>query len=266
MAVFTNVQENKFWLQLLGDLAEYMLREIPSTSEEVIGQLRGFISRFDALTSRAFQNLNAEEIARLNQDSLSETKNFRAFLLELLKMQLKENYYTGILPIVMNHFISYADLYIYLLDGFLQDKQHEIDGLGLVLYWYPVFFIFAQTIANSVSVFSEEYKQKGDAFSERFRNQYISAIYTKTTVNQGIAEFPLKDQFLGESYDYMSSFATFMVDIIFLIKENKMSSTLSLGLLDHFYRSVCYFTTQLAVLINKPKPACDPFAKRLEII
>ncbi len=266
MAVFTNVQENRFWLQLLGDLAEYMLREIPSASEEIIGKLKGYLSRFDALTNRAFQDLSDREIVLLNQDSLSETKNFRGFLLELFKMQLQNNYYTGILPMVMNHFISYADFYIYLLDGFINDRQHEIDGLDLVLYWYPAFFIFAQTIANSVSAFAEEYKQKGDAFSEKFRNQYISAIYTKKTVNQGIAEFPLKDQFLKESYDYMSSFATFMVDIIFLIKENKLSSTLSLGLLDHFYRSVCYFTTQLAVLINEQKPACDPFAKRLEII
>ena len=266
MAVFTNEQENKFWLQLLGDLAEYMLREIPSTSEDVIGQLKGYSSRFDALTSRAFQNLDAGEIVRLNQDSLTETKNFRAFLLELFKMQLKENYYTGILPIVLNHFISYADFYIYLLDGFLQDRQQEMNGLDLVLFWYPAFFIFAQNIANSVSVFSEEYKLKGEAFSVRFRNQYINAVYTKTTVNQGITEFPQKDQFLEESYNYMSLFATYMVDIILLIKENKLSSTLSLGLLDHFYRSVCYFTTQLAVLINKSKPACDPFAKRFEMI
>jgi hypothetical protein len=167
---------------------------------------------------------------------------------------------------VLTHFISYADLYLYLLGEYLQGRQPQMNALDLVLYWYPAFFIFAQTIENSVSVFSEETRQNGEAFSNRFRNQFINAIYTKTIVDQGIAEFPLKDQFLEASYDYMSLFATYMVDIIFLIKENKMSSTLSLGLLDHFYRSVCYFTTQLAILINKPKPACDPFAKRLEII
>jgi hypothetical protein len=231
-----------------------------------VEQLPVFLKSFDALTDRAFQDLKPGEITLLNQDSFAETKKFRDFVQELLKKQLKNNYYTGILPMVLTHFISYADLYLFLLSEYMHGGQPQMNALDLVLYWYPVFFIFAQNIENSISVFSEESKQKGEAFSNRFRNQFINAIYTKTIVDQGIAEFPLKDQFLEESYNYMSSFATYMVDIIFLIKENKMSSTLSLGLLDHFYRSVCYFTTQLAILINKPKPACDPFAKSLELI
>jgi hypothetical protein len=262
-AVFTNIQENRFWLQILGDYARILYQGSSPAETAYITQISRFIVLFDELSDRSRQNLTDEQLTHLNRDSLQATNDFRQFLFNTLRRQMAENYYTGLLPIILSRFLSCADLYEYILEQFLNKREPKLSGLYIISFWMPIIIVYSTMIGNSVGIFFYEFRQKAGQFSARFTNNFIKALEMSNIINLGIPNFPLSEQFMLDVYNDMSSYAEFIVDMIHLVQANRTPSVLSLEYLDHIYRLLCYFETQLSVLLNKPKPACDPTALRL---
>lgn len=260
---YSIAEENRFWLQIIGDNARTMLHAFSPDEKEETNHTRAFITRFDDLLARARQNLTPEQISQLNRDAMQATGDIRKFILKILRSQLVEGFQILILPIYLSHMVSAAELYLYILGALMKNRQPQLDFLYLATFWLPLFAAQAARIANSVGVYMRPFIQQANDFSINFRTQFLRAIEYQGFTRIGVPDYPVLIQFRNDVEGQMLAFAEFIVDLIQVIQARGLPGTLTLLQMDLLYRQVCYFATKLSYFSKKPRPACDPASLRL---
>ncbi|MEI6102229.1 MAG: DUF2935 domain-containing protein, partial [Eubacteriales bacterium] len=102
----TNQEENRFWLQILGDKASIIAYHLTPEYIIDITKSKQFSTRFYELARQARETLTEEQMDKLNQDALHAAQEFKPFVLEILRRQLFEKFYTGLLPPEVNNIIN----------------------------------------------------------------------------------------------------------------------------------------------------------------
>ncbi|MEI6101125.1 MAG: DUF2935 domain-containing protein [Eubacteriales bacterium] len=87
--------ENRFWLQIMGDKARNVLKELYPTETALVDRANGFIKTFDELQAHAEE---AEDQQTLNTSAWKAVQDFRRFVLEIMRSQISEKTVIGILP------------------------------------------------------------------------------------------------------------------------------------------------------------------------
>jgi hypothetical protein len=260
---YSNTDENRFWLQIMSDNARIILYGVPPEQART-RQATALIRQFDELLVKARQNLTPQELDQLNHNALSAAWDMRNFALNILKLQITQNYTILLKPEMFNNMISLADHYIHLLNLFMQNMQPSFNPIDQDTFWLPIFTTQARYIAENVGFFETQYRQRAESLANDFINRFTFSIQLKSISSLiGTKDFPIAAEHRRRLNDLLKEYATLLVDLIILIQKNRLPGSLSLLYLDREYRMVCYYTTKLAVLSDIPKPACDPASLRI---
>lgn len=168
---YSNIDENRFWLQIMGDNARIILFAVPPV-EARTRQSTALIRRFDELNTKARQNLTSQEQSQLNQDALSTAWDMRNLVLDILKKQMTQNYTILLKPEMFNNMLSLADQYIYLLNSFIQNRQPSFNPIDQDIFWLPIFITQARYISENVGFFEEQLRQRAESLANSFNNRF----------------------------------------------------------------------------------------------
>jgi hypothetical protein len=246
----------------MGDNAFFIHQRLlaEGTEKQKANQL---FTDFEGLLARSRQSLNAGQITQLNREALSAAQQFRVLLLAILKSQVTQGITIFFKPDFLNIMVSMADMYIYLLNSFLSGRQPEFIPISQDLFWLSVFYAESRFIADNVGDFSEDIRLRAVNFTNIFTRYFLFAVELQGIYRIGMTDFPISKQYRLNVRETLTSFAEFIVELIGLARGNRLPGTLTILDLDHIYRKLCYYVSQLSLIDDAPKPACDPTSPRI---
>lgn len=260
----TNQEENRFWLQILSDKASIISYRLAPEQQEEITQSKQFSARFYELALKDRQDLTEDQINQLNLDALHITQEFKPFVFEIMRKQLFEKFYIGLLPPETNGIINMTNMYSYILNQFIQKKRPSFQPTYFLAFWLPAIIPQAMDIDNNMGIYFNEVKEKARYYFNAFLNDEVQIRQGIAILQNGMPDYPINIEVTSKTYDRLSSYATFIVDTMVLVEQKKLPTSLSSVFFDHFYRIVCYVTTELSFMLGKEKPVCDLGSKLLD--
>jgi hypothetical protein len=261
---YSNTYENQFWLQIIGDYARLLIQAFSPDQKGEIQQARDYINLFDNLLSRARQNPTADQLAQLNRDAYTATKNIQNFFLQMLSLQVRSGSPIFIKPTIISNAVTFTEEYLYLLDAFMNNKQPAaVTALQLEIYWLPAFIQIAKVITDSLGLYQVDFRRKADDFSNKFINLLLASMDLQGVSRIGTNDFPMQNEHHKEVINALQEFSGFLEMLAALCQQNRMPGSLSTLYLDRSDRLACYVLKQLAVLTDAKIPECDPTRPRI---
>lgn len=263
MATYTysNVDENRFWLRVLAENA-MMIRNrlIPDGTE--IEAANSMAARFDALYARADRRPAGAELDQLNREAYQAARDFRSYILNILREQLTKGLYIYFKPVFINNMVSLCDEYLYILGAYVNKREPAYDPIIQDIFWLPIFYTESRLLSDGLGEFQVKLRQKADDFTVRFTMLFQTAVGMQGMYRIGDINFPIAVQYRRDIRDDLNQFAEYVVELMGLVRHNMLPGTLSLIDLECLYRKLCYYTMQISDLAKLPKPACDPGAQK----
>ena len=263
---YSNIDENRFWLQIMGDNALLLLEAIHTDDTASIQQARNSFQQFENLLNRAKQNLTTEQLSKLNQDAYSAAQDARSFYLKLLKMQLTESYFIFFKQAILNNMVTLAEHYMYLLSTFARNQQPSFDPKVQDIFWLPIFITQSKHISDTVGFYEVNLRDRAERYATIFQNYLLFAMELQGLLRIETANFPIAYTYRKRLENTLRDYAGFLVELILTVQQNGMPGTLSVLYLDRSYRLLCYYLTKLTTLADTDKPACYPDSPRLSTV
>lgn len=259
---YTNQEENRFWLQIMGDCALIINSNIlpgKLESDEAIG----FYNKFERLLHRAEENPAGEVLTKLNRDAYGDTMQFRSYILGILKKILTEGFVVHMKPLYINNMATMSEEYMYLLGQFIAGREPHLEAIVQDIFWLPMMSGEARYIEDNVGIFQRDIKQEAHELAADFSYYFMFAVELQGMLRVGISDFQIVKQYRRDLLSKLTAFLHLADKLIVLYQQNGLPGTVSLLHLDSMQRRLCYYTTHLAAAANAPKPACNPFKTRL---
>jgi hypothetical protein len=263
--IYSNEVENRFWLQILGDLATFLYQHIP-VGESETAEAMDYFTRLEALYNRALMNLDDKALAQLNQDAYKEVSSFRAFILNILRKMLNEGFYVSLKINVLNALVNLVERYLYELYHFIHNKKLEIDPIESDLLWLLFLKEQSRYIADQTGYFKNNLKRNAEYYINSFDQFYDDALILKGLYRTGSTDFELTKQFRSELYDLLNNFADYLSSLVQLQQKNLLPGTMPLLELDFAQRVLCYYFILESNAAGKKAPNCNFLRKRLSAL
>lgn len=255
-------KENEFWIQLMGDHAITLGRAIHPKNQSEMQIVQQYKATFESLLARARQPLKPDELTKLYSDEMGATEHFRRFLLQLLKMQVLDGIQINIQPVLFNQMVALAENYLGRLSALLNKKEYERTPYGLHLFWLPVFIAQASNILNQLGIYYMHLRERARYFVTYLANLYLRALEMSKVFKIGVTDFPMANRIADDIESTLEGFAVFIVDLDRLVQNKEIPGLLDILTIDHVYRMLCYYLTELSDITDVKKPACDPAGPR----
>lgn len=260
---YSNADENRFWLQIIGDYARLLMQAFSPDQRGEIGRARDFISQFDNLLVRARQNLTADQLAQLNKDAYAAVQNIQKFFLQMLSLQIRSGAPILIKSAVINNAVTFTEQYFQMLNSFIKNEQPEaFTAIQLEMYWLPRLIQMAKVISDSLGLYQTKLREKADSFSNEFTDLLLASMDLYGMTRIGTSDFPIMNEHHSDVVNVLKEFTNYLESLLSLCRKNAMPGTLSGLYLDRTDRMVCYFLKQIQILIDSEQPDCDPARPR----
>lgn len=257
--------EHRFWLQILGDHARFILNALSPAEKEEIAAARSFIVLFDSLLCVARELPPDGRLDELAARAAEAAGQLRAFKLDLLRRHICEEIRLGLGPTFLNHMVNELEEYLLILDALLAGDPpplcHPIHHHHL---WVPDAEGHAGTIACSLDLAEKELKHCSETFAQTFRELFLKTHEFEGYLRSGIGEFPALGRLNCQVEREILAFSAFLAEIRALITTNQALGTLLPLVPDHMLREECYFLHKLAQAAGTKHPDCDPTRPRRE--
>ncbi len=254
----TNKEENRFWLRIFSDKSNVLKQRFAPEYTSEISQLKLFASSFFELAKKARKDLTEEQTSEINIDASRVTGEFKHFTTGILRRQLLEDFYISITPAETNSIINLTNMYLYILGEFVNKKTRNINPTYFLGFWLRIIYPQTLFIENNVGLYYTEFKEKVGNYSNIFLSDEKRVQENTSFIQNGVPDFPMNKELISDIYKHLSSYESFIVDIIILVEQKKLPSSLTPVFLDHIYRIVCYVATELSLLLGIDRPVCDP--------
>jgi hypothetical protein len=257
--------EHRFWLQILGDHARFMLQTISPEEAQEVQRIHSFLSLYDQLLERSRQELPDGEVMDLNRQAAKRTQEFREFKLHLIRRHLTGDLALGLPPTFLNHMVNELDEYVRILNNLLNGEMPPVfHPVHHHLLWLADAMGHADGIAAYTDMSEKMMIAKAKGFSKHFSDLYAKAVDLAGFLRTGLQEFPALARFNRESELEIMFFMEFLREL----EEMELNHTL-LGIMsplmpDHMFREECYYLTKLSQVSAIKKPDCDPAQPRVE--
>lgn len=254
-------EENRFWLQVFGDKARIVHKELFPTETDLVARADAFIPLFDNLLAEAAAGENQVDV---NRKAYPIVQDFRHFLLVIIRTQISEKSAIGILPDYLGVYVNESELYLSYLYAAMQGAPFTMNALEVALVWTLNAYLGAVHLEDNLGTAFVDFKTKATDYSHGFLILYLRAQILDGFLRTGLKHFPMLDAFYNDLANHMTKYAEFVVDIIQLTEKRTFVGTLSLLDLDDLYRILCYVMKKLSEVSSIRPPACDPTAPRRE--
>lgn len=256
--------EHRFWLQILGDHARFILNELSPVESEEIEGAKYFIGLFDELLEDSRKRLSEKEILALTQRAYEAAGKIRAFKLNLLRQHLTGEIAIGLTPTFINHMVNEVEEYLRILKFALSGKCAPISPVHYHILWLLDGEGHAASIQCSLDETEKELIKKSMEFKKDFAGLYRKAEEMAGYLRTNLGSFPAIDKLNMDANLKMRMFMTFLEEIKELRLSKEVLGSIMPLVPDHMLREECYYLTKLSNVSEVPSPECDPGKPRLE--
>ncbi|ASS76442.1 hypothetical protein CIG75_16740 [Tumebacillus algifaecis] len=257
--------EHRFWLQIMGDHARFILATLSSQEKREVERTLAFRSSFDQLLATSRHHLSDEELIVLAQQAAQLTHEFRQFKLHLVSRQLTGEIALTLPPTFLNHMVNELEEYSRILNHLLQGKEPPVfHAVHHHLLWLPDASGHADGLASYTDMSEKLVIARAKSFSAHFSDLYLKAIEMAGFLRTGLQEFPPLARLNKESELEILLFMEFLNELEQMELDHTLLSTLSPLMPDHMYREECYYLTKLGAVSNLCQPNCDPTRPRVQ--
>lgn len=256
--------EHRFWLQIFGDHARFILTALSPEEEAKVERARNFVSVFDKLLAESHSSLTRVELGDLTQRAYEASQAFRVFKMDLQRQQLTEEISINLTPTFINHMINEVEDYLRILGSI---SVGEIPPLCHPNYYHLLWLLDAQGHAYTLSsrFDSAEYRliEKSREFTVLFSHLYQKAIEFNGYMRSSLTRFPALSQLNLEAEEAVLAFGSFLRKLTAARTGKTVLATFPPLVTDHMDREGCYYLTKLAQVSEVRKPDCDPTRPRV---
>jgi len=254
--------EHRFWLQVLGDHARFILNALSPKETMTIQKANYFINVFDQLLLEVNKPLTEEQLNVLTQQAYHYAQEIRLFKLEIIKRQLTKDIVIELPPTFINHMVNEVEEYLLVLCFLLAKQIPTTNPVYQHLVWLLDAGGHAAAIDAALDDVEKKLKEKSREFNTTFEQFYIKAVEMAGFMRSGLTQFPALSRFNLDVACVIEIFKDFIRELECLEKENKVLGTLTPLLLDHMAREECYYLIKLAQVSEVKMPSCDPTKPR----
>lgn len=256
--------EHRFWLQILGDHARFIINALPCTEANLAKKADEFKQLFDRLLNVARNNLYGKDLNDLTKSSYTAAKELKIFKLYLLSKKITGKIAFNMSPTFLNHMINELEEYLYVLTCYFNNATSLAGPIHYHLLWLPDGSGHASSISASLDMSEKKLIQYSKKFAKTFDNLYLQSIEFNGYMRTGISRFPALDKFNENANSEMICFKELLEDLKLGVLEKKVLGTLQPLVPDHMYREECYYQIKLSKSSNVKHPECDPTKPRIE--
>lgn len=259
------VFEQRFWLQILGDHARFILGGLAPDEQAEIRRAETFIRAFDQLLETARTQLPVQNMSSLNRAAFHQTQQLILFKLHLLKRHLTGKINSNLSASFFNHMVNEAEEALSVM-RFLQAGQIPPlqDALHHHLVWLQDAYGHSASISADVDLREKGLKEISDGFTKHFEDFYIKAVELAGYTRTGLRNFPALNRFNKQVELEMVLFMQFLKELEELGLTREMLGVLMPLFADHMAREECYYLTKLSWVSEVKDPLCDPGKPRVE--
>lgn len=257
--------EHRFWLQVLGDHARFILNSLAPPETAHIAKAKRFVQVFDKLLADARQTTGGEGLAALNREAHAETEALRSFKLELLARSLEGRLRSSLPPTFFNHMVNELEEYVRILDALLAGRPVPVyHPLHHDLLWLQDAHGHAGAIAMGLDRVEADLLRRSVDFEKHFQALYLKAVEMAGYLRAQLQEFPALRRFHRQVDLEMALFRKFLSELVELELNAEALDIISPLMPDHMAREECYYLLKLAQSGAVPNPGCDPTHPRVE--
>lgn len=257
--------EHRFWLQVLGDHARFILNTLSPKEHEEIERANCFIHAFDQLLQQSRKNLTDSEILTLNHQANQYAQEIRTYKLHLTKKHLLGEISISLPPTFINHMVNEVEEYLrilgYLLKGEAPPKQPAVH---YHLVWLLDAAGHAAAITGNLDMVEKKLISVSQTFTNDFENFYIKAVEMAGYMRTNLSDFPALQRFNKDVEWEILLFKKFLRELEEMELDAKVLSTFSPLMADHMAREECYYLLKLSEVSEVELPECDPTKPRTE--
>jgi len=257
--------EHRFWLQILGDHARFILNTLSPKETQTIQSAQQFIQSFDRLLEFSRRALTEGELATLSQQALHLTNQLRLFKLDILKRMLTGKITIGMTPTFINHMVNELEEYLRVLNALVAGSPvPQFDAVHHDLLWLSDAVGHAASIASNLDMVEKRLIKKSHKFEVHFQQFYLKSIEMAGYMRTQLRDFPAFRRFHSDIDIEMRLFMAFLQELEELELSAEALDRIMPLMPDHMMREECYYLTKLAGLGMVPNPGCDPAKPRIE--
>lgn len=261
----TALFEHRFWLQILGDHARFILNTLSPKETQTIQSAQQFIQSFDRLLEFSRRALTEGELATLNQQALHLTNQLRLFKLDILKRMLTGKITIGMTPTFINHMVNELEEYLRVLNALVAGNPvPQFDAVHHDLLWLSDAVGHAASIASNLDMVEKRLIEKSHKFEVHFQQFYLKSIEMAGYMRTQLRDFPAFRRFHSDIDIEMRLFMAFLQELEELELSAEALDRIMPLMPDHMMREECYYLMKLAGLGMVPNPGCDPAKPRIE--
>lgn len=258
--------EHRFWLQILGDHARFILSSTSPKETAEVERAAAFIQIFDKLLEQSRHNLSDSQLALLNQQASHYTKELRDFKLHLLKRHLAGEIAIQLPPTFLNHMVNELEEYQRTLDSLLASGKVPVyHPVHHHLLWLADAVGHAGAIHDNLDGVEKKLRKKSKKFEKHFQAYYLKAVEVAGYMRTNLVQFPALSRLNKEAELEMCLFVDFLKEIEALDLSGELLDVLAPLMPDHMAREEYYYLTKLAQVSEVKMPAGDPTKPRLEV-
>lgn len=254
--------EHRFWLQVLGDHARFILDTLSPSEIEYIQRASYFIRIFDDLLMKSRGELNERELIDLTIKAQREAEDIRELKLDIIREYIVGDISIQLPPTFINHMVNEAEEYLRVVQWIRSSKvttEHALHNHNL---WLPDASGHANGIFTNLDSIETDYREKSYKFFKVFEKLSIKSFefsgYLRTDVNS----FPALDRFNALVEKEIKSFMELLLEVEKYYRNHKIMGTMAPLMADHMYREECYYLIKLSKVSEIRRPDCDPTKPR----
>lgn len=257
--------EHRFWLQVLGDHARFLLNNLSPKETQEVQHAQGFITRFDSLLAAACQDVGGDTLTTLTRQAQQAAVQLRDFKLHVQRRQLAGKIEIALPPTFLNHMLNELEEYLRILEALLNDgKVPVFHPVHHHLLWLLDASGHAAALDDRFDPVEKKWKKKAMKFTKTFEGLYLKSVETAAFLRTRLPEFPALARLNSESELAIKLFQGFLAELQEMELTNSVLDTISPLIVDHMYREECYYLTKLAQVTHGDLPDCDPAKPRME--
>ncbi|UFJ39314.1 DUF2935 domain-containing protein [Brevibacillus humidisoli] len=257
--------EHRFWLQIMGDHARFILQGLAPTETEEWKRAEYFKQVYDLLLEKARLELSGDELTKLTEQAQHYTIEFRSFKLHLLRRHLVGEIAISLPPTFINHMVNELEEYVRILQCLCKgEAPAPCHPVHYHLLWLPDAAGHAGSITSSLDLVEHQLKEKSREYTRSFEQLYLKAVELAGYLRTHLEQFPALSRFNHQVELEIALFTKFLHEIEEMELTDTVLGTLSPLMPDHMAREECYYLINLAHVTELTPPDCDPTRPRVE--
>jgi hypothetical protein len=256
--------EHRFWLQIMGDHARFLLNALSPVENADVGKADSFIRSFDTLLEAARRS-DGGDLQVLTRQALTLTMALREFKLDILRRLLLGKVKIAFTPTFLNHMVNELEEYLRILQALEAGQSVPVyDALHHDLLWLSDASGHAASIASDLDMVEKRLIRNSQQFEKHFSEFYLKAIEMVGYIRTNLRDFPAFRRFHMDIDLEMKLFVTFLRELEEMEISAEVLDRIPPLIPDHMMREECYYLTKLALSGWVPDPKCDPTRPRIE--